>query len=216
MNFYGTTYSEAFVNNNGNITFNNPSGAYTPFAIGSAGMEIIAAFWGDVDTRGGLGTTTYGSGTVGSNGAFGVTWTDVGYFYYAGDKRNTFQLLLINRPDTGSGNFDIMFNYDSMQWETGDASGGSGGLGGSSARVGFNSGAESLELPGSGVNGALINGGAFSLAGNSFNSAVTGQYIFEVRSGQIQDIPDSVPEPSAFLLLAPGLAGLWFMRRRIQ
>ncbi len=49
--------------------------------------------------------------------AFGVTWGGVGYHSYYTDKLNAFQLLLVDRPDTGTGNFDIHFNYDQIQWE---------------------------------------------------------------------------------------------------
>jgi hypothetical protein len=37
------------------------------------------------------------------------------------DKLATFELLLVDRSDTGAGNFDVEFNYDTVQWETGDA-----------------------------------------------------------------------------------------------
>jgi hypothetical protein len=50
-----------------------------------------------------------------------------------------FQLVLIERSDTGAGNFDFEFNYDQIQWEARNASGGVNGLGGSSARAGFSS-----------------------------------------------------------------------------
>jgi hypothetical protein len=50
------------------------------------------------------------------------------------------QLVLVDRLDTGTGNFDIEYRYAQIQWETGDFSGGSGGLGGQSARVGYTAG----------------------------------------------------------------------------
>src|SRR5690606_681327 len=50
FNMYGTEYTSVFINNNGNITFNNPLFGYT-----AAGFPIptpmIAPFWADVDTR---------------------------------------------------------------------------------------------------------------------------------------------------------------------
>ena len=91
----------------------------------------------------------------------------------------------MNRADTGPGNFDIVFNYDQVLWETGDASGGAGGLGGSSARVGYSNGVDrSFELPGSGTNGAFLDSNAVSgLVHNSRDSAQPGRYLFEVRRG---------------------------------
>ena len=68
---------------------------------------------------------------MGGTAAFCVNWVNVGYFSQHVDKLNSFQLLLI---DQGSGNFDIEFNYDKVNWETGDASGGSNGFGGSLGR----------------------------------------------------------------------------------
>jgi hypothetical protein len=67
---------------------------------------------------------TYGSGTADGRQAFGVNWIDVGYFSSRTDKLNQFQLVLIDRSDTGAGNFDIEFNYGNILWETGEASGG--------------------------------------------------------------------------------------------
>ena len=54
------------------------------------------------------------------------------------DKLNSFQLLL-DRP-AARGTSTSMFNYDKVNWETGDASGGSNGFGGSPAAVGFANG----------------------------------------------------------------------------
>jgi len=75
-----------------------------------------------------------------------------------------------------------------MLWETGGASGGVNGLGGFSARAGYTngivgSGNVTLELTGSAVNGALLNGGANALVTNSLNNPVAGRYLFAVRGG---------------------------------
>lgn len=80
VDFYGTTYSQLFVNNNGNITFDAPLSDFTPFALTSPGNPpIIAAFFGDVDTRGaGSALTAYGTGVVDGRAAFGVTWDGAG------------------------------------------------------------------------------------------------------------------------------------------
>jgi hypothetical protein len=201
-NFAGTTYSQLFVNNNGNVTFDGSLSTFTPFVISGAATKIIAPFFADVDTRGfGSGVVTYGTGTVGGRNAFGVNWPGVGYFRNGTDKLNTFQLVLIDRSDVGAGNFDIEFNYDQIQWETGDASNGSGGLGGFSARVGYSDGSGNFfELPGSGVNGAFLDGGSNSLTANRLNSTEDGRYIFSVRGGAVNPIPTPA--------LLPGLIGM--------
>jgi hypothetical protein len=187
LNFFGNNYSSLFVNNNGNVTFDSALGEFTPFDLTSTNHVIIAPFFGDVDTSVG-NTLTYGTGTVDGHAAFGVTWPDVGYFDSHTNKLNAFQLVLIDRSDTGAGNFDIEFNYGQIQWETGDASGGVNGLGGSSARAGFSNGTGHpgtfLELPGSGVNGAFLDSNSQTgLIHNSVDSAEPGQYVFTIRAG---------------------------------
>src|SRR5262245_12638850 len=158
-NFFGNVLSEIWINNNGNVTLDGPLSTWTPFSLAGTARQIIAPFFADVDTRdSGSDVVTYGAVTFGSRPAFCVNWAGVGVGYYDQhiDKLNNFQLLLVDRSDTGPGNFDIYFNYDNIDWEAGDASGGSNGLGGISARAGYSNGAGSaLELPGSGVPGSF-------------------------------------------------------------
>lgn len=199
VNFFGVSYSSLYVNNNGNVTFDGPLFAFTPEPLVGLGLAIIAPFWADVDTRG-AGDVSYGSGTFAGRPAFGVTWSEVGYFFENTDKLNTFQLLLVDRSDVGIDDFDIVFNYDVLQWETGDASDGIGGLGGFSARAGYTNGSLSYELDGSAVNGALLDGGSDSLAANS-NVGVAGRWVFEARNGQ------AIPEAGSFAFAGFAAAG---------
>ena len=210
----GTTYAQTYVNNNGNITFNNPLGTFTPSAISSGGFgPIIAPFFADVDTRAaGSSPVTYGTGTIGGRNVFGVDYINVGVFA-SQPIFNSFQMILTDRSDVGAGDFDIQFNYDSIVWEAGTASGApSGGLGGTSALVGYwTSATSNATLPGSLVNGALINGGPNALISSSLNSNVLGQYNFQVRGGSV--VP-SVPEPETYALMAFGLALVGFAARK--
>lgn len=210
VDFYGQVFTSLYVNNNGNITFGGGLGDFTPFDLTSTQSHIIAPFFGDVDTRSDPSLpVTYGTGVFGGRAAFGVNWLDVAYFQQT-DKFNSFQLLLVDRSDTGEGNFDIVFNYDKIQWETGSASGGSDGLGGSSARVGYSNGTGAAgtfyELPGSAVNGAFLDSNLTTgLIHNSLGSLVDGRYIFSARNGTITPQP-VVPEPAS--LVMSGLATL--------
>ncbi len=192
ISFFGRTHTSLFINNNGNVTFDEALSTYTPFSLLSTSHSMIAPFFGDVDTRGveieraiNSDLTRYGVGTFDGHRAFGVTWGGVGVGYYDSrvDKLNKFQLLIVERPDMGPGDFDIVFNYDQIQWESGEASGGLDGLGGASARVGFTNGSDtSFEMPGSAVNGAFLDSAPTGLRHNS-NCNVAGRYVFPVRNG---------------------------------
>ena len=215
INFYGQTYTSLYVNNNGNLTFNSPNSTYTPSGLGSgySGQAIIAPFYADVDTlSAGSGVAAYGAGTYNGHQAFGATWNGVGYYANA-DKLNTFQALLVDRSDLGLDDFDIVFNYGSINWETGSASGGTDGLGGSSAAVGFNAGTGNADgtyyqAPGSLQNGALIDGGPDALNGE--------QLAFQVRAGvpvALPPVTGAVPEPASWAMMILGMGAVGFALR---
>lgn len=189
VNFFGHKYSQLYVNNNGNVTFDAPQATYTPYSLSSTQRVIIAPFFGDVDTRGPNSDIVrygYGTGMVDGHPAFGVNWINVGYYAAHSDRLNSFQLVIIDRSDLGPGRFVFEFNYDKIQWETGDASGGSGGLGGYSARAGFSNGTGDpgtfYELTGSGSHGAFLDSGSNALVSHRLNSNTSGRYVFSVLS----------------------------------
>ena len=225
LNFFGVVRNTLYVNNNGNVTLDSALWTYTPFDLTSTGHQIIAPFFADVDTRAYSDSVSYGSGIFAGRPAFGVNWINVNC-YYASTPRgnNSFQLILVDRSDVGLGDFDIVFNYDQILWETGQASGGSSQcLGGSSARAGFSNGTGDsgtfYELPGSGIPGAFLNGGPNALVTGRLNSSVSGRYIFQARNGNIP-VPSStagIPTLHEWALLLMGLllGGLvWHQSRR--
>jgi hypothetical protein len=189
LDFYGTSYTSLWVNNNGDVTFSGPLSTYTPFVFTASTPPIIAPFFADVDTRGtGSGLVTYGATTYQGHAAFCVDWPNVGYYGAHTDKLDDFQLLIVSRPDRGSGDFDIIFNYDQIQWETGDASGGSAGFGGLSAGVGFAAGdgnpSHFYSQPGTLQPGSFLdtNSGTGLIHG-SRGTSVLGRYIFPISNG---------------------------------
>ena len=221
-NYFGNSYSNAFVSNNGYLTFNSGQGTYTPGGLGTgySGQPIIAAFFADVDTRNPASAlTSYGTGTFAGRNAFGATWDGVGYFASNADKLNNFQVILTDRSDTGTGNFDIYLNYAQIQWETGSASGGVNGFGGTSAAVGFNAGTGNapgtfFELAGSRTPGTFLDDGTAPLI-RTTNDGVAGQLYFTVRNGSVVVPPvGGIPEPATWGMMLAGFSAVSVAARR--
>jgi hypothetical protein len=201
-----TSYTQTYVNNNGNITFNGALNTYTPAAINSGSFgPIIAAFFADVDTRAaGSNPVTYGSAVLNGKNVFGVNYIKVGV-YNSNPIFNSFQMILTDRSDVALGDFDIQFNYDTIVWDQGSVSS-------TSALAGYwTSASSNYTLAGSLVSGALRDGGSNALISGSLNSNVAGQYNFEVRGGSVVS---TVPEPSALALVGLALAGLALASRK--
>lgn len=142
IKLFSGNYTNLYINNNGNVTFKAPLGTYTPIPFPITNLPMLAPYWGDVDTRGGtanpLQNNVYYSTAI--PGKYIVTWNYVGYYAGATNKLNAFQLILTDRNDIAQGDFDIEYRYEQMQWTTGSASGGSGGLGGTPAQMGYDAG----------------------------------------------------------------------------
>jgi hypothetical protein len=181
INFYGNSNATLYVNNNGDVTFNNPISEYSPKTLASLGIEVIAPFWADVDTRNtDSDVVRYGTNTIDGSSAFGVNWVNVGYYSSKADKLLSCQLVIIDRSDIAPGDFDMEFNYNKVQWEWGDVTVGN------PPRAGFanSSEASSYELGGSGVNGAFMDTNAVTgLIYNRLNSSLPGRYQFRFRDG---------------------------------
>ncbi len=198
LNFFGREFDSLWVNNNGSVTFNGARSTYTPDVITENNDNPeITPFFADVDTRGGETTASPGGNSTGSNNVyydfdevndrFIVTWDDVGYFSSQTDLTNAFQLII---SDEGGGNFDFEFRYENIDWTTGGASGGVGGLGGTVARAGWTAStgdpAAYFELPESGDQEGILN-----LDQSVGNTGLVGRWEFSVRSGDIvsADLP---------------------------
>lgn len=206
LNFFGTTQTRVFVNTNGNITFAGGLPTYTPDPFPVAARPMIAPFWADVDTRheesdpfglGGCSGPGDGEAVMGppcdnpaqngvwwnfSSGRAVFTWDRVGYYQCHEDHRMTFQLILTAATGcVGPGDFDVEFRYTQCDWETGDASGGSGGFGGTPAQAGFDAGNERDFIM---IEGSRAAGIARHLCDDS-NVAIDGTWRFSVRAGVV-------------------------------
>ncbi len=205
LEFFGLRhYTTAYVNTNGNISFNGPVPTFTPTAFPVADQPMIAPYWADVDIRevGGvcMGSAGTSPGDLGcmnptDNGVWWylepgkmvVTWDKVGYFDCATDHRMSFQLILTQARYCGSpGDFDVEFRYSQCDWETGDASGGSGGFGGTPAQVGFDAGnlTDFVSLMGSRMDGIAMH------VCSDSNVGEPGVWRFNIRHGVVQ-CPDA-------------------------
>ena len=169
LRFYDGTYTTAFVNNNGNLSFGAVNGAYRPDVPGGP-VPVIAGLWGDVDTGGG-GQPARNDVTWALDGARLVaTWNRVGYYPRRNDLENSFQIVLTPRADVAPGDFDVELRFAQCEWHPTVAAGpvGSGFASGDGTR--------GLALPGSGTARVL------DLCATS-NVGTPGLHRFEVRGG---------------------------------
>jgi hypothetical protein len=197
INFFGTTYSRLFVNFDGNVSFLEPVSGQPPFLMSAESPPVIAPFllgayflpWDDEDG------IHYGVISFEGRRAFCVNWTNVfSPTTWNMDERNNFQLLLVDRSDVGAGDFDIVMNYNQIQWDlllqTPKVHAQEAGLDGSdgSASVGYSAGNgqtyASYSMPGSMTRGSFLDTNLVQgLARTSHNSPVRGRHIFPVRRG---------------------------------
>ncbi|MDI7267612.1 MAG: nidogen-like domain-containing protein, partial [Myxococcota bacterium] len=208
LRFFTTTHRSVHVNTNGNVTFSAALPQFTPAAFPIADQPMVAPYWADVDIRpirdgdcrglpaynpsGGRGpceNPTYNG--VWWHVEFGrmiVTWDQVGYYSCHLDKRMHFQLVLTAVEACGgtAGDFDVEFRFARCEWTTGDASGGTGGLGGTPAQVGFDAGnrTDFVQIPGSRT--PTIH----NIVCNDSNVGTPGLWRFQIRGGTIM-CPDA-------------------------
>jgi hypothetical protein len=191
-NFFGQDYTQFFLNNNGNISFGAGLAAFNPQGPQGATQPIIAPFFADVDTRGAASGLVYYNTTIPNETI--ITWDHVGYFNAHDDKLDTFQLV-IRGPGFAipAGEGQIGFFWTDMQWETGDGSG--------PGAVGF----------GDGQSNAFVLQGSTQ---NGISRIVNDEMVWFNLNNLGQPIPVGVLEPSTWVMMLLGFAGLGFAFRQ--
>lgn len=229
VNIGGNFYSTLFVNENGIVSFGSaisdaPSTAlsaltapaFAPFFANGAILDNASLLYGYTDA------------SVGFPDSFWLTWDAfIPEGAGAGAPANIFQLGIV---DLGGGDFDLIFNYEAINWD--DASIG--------AQAGLTDGlGNAFLLSGAGVAGAYlgsddtssgasvctsanpatalacnkINDGSQAIGGVDFNTGLpsNGYYLFKFRDGVLQTA--EVPLPGAAGLFLVGAIALGTRRR---
>jgi len=148
ISYFGTNYTGIYINTNGLVTFGGPVTAYTPTPIQNLPYPAIAPYWTDINITSGSATGTnniYWDLDPGT-GRVTITWLGVRAYQNPNTQgTNTFQMVL---QHTHSGNFELEFIYQQIQWTNGYT-----GV----AQVGLtNGGTSDYVLAGSGNSAALL------------------------------------------------------------
>ncbi|XP_056114043.1 uncharacterized protein LOC130090616 isoform X3 [Rhinichthys klamathensis goyatoka] len=179
--FFGRTYQQIYVNNNGHLTFNQPSSEYIPYSFPANGsQDIIAGLWTDLDNhvRGVVSYHQYTNGSVltratqdinnhfpnlafSASWVFVATWDKVAY-YPISNTETSFQVVLI----AGSSFSFILMNYGDIA------------VTGLPVEAGYDT-VNSIDY----VIPVSINGSFISNLKNSSNVNVPGRWAFRVDSG---------------------------------
>jgi len=229
LRFFSQTQTQTYINTNGNITFAGALPTFTPNPFPVANQPMIAPFWADVDTRtpraaGGCNGPGNGVAVMGpacdnptggdgiwwhsEAGLLAVTWDRVGYYLCHQNHRMSFQLILTAvAPACGSTvagtDFDVEFRYHQCEWETGDASSGTNGFGGTPAQAGFDEGIGTsghfYAIPGSRAAGIS----AHLCTGSNTVPAQPGIWQFQVRNGVVMTCPNA-----GMACMVPGQMGV--------
>uniref|UniRef100_A0A8C9YBZ3 NIDO domain-containing protein n=1 Tax=Sander lucioperca TaxID=283035 RepID=A0A8C9YBZ3_SANLU len=181
--YFGRSYSQIYVNQNGDLTFNGAFSSYSPQRFPMYGTrDVIAVFWTDLDNRvnGEIYYNQYTSGSVlqqatqdinryfpglnfNANWVFVATWYEVAYYPTTGT-RTTIQAVLISG---GQYSF-VLMNYGIIALTTHNAG------------YDTENSTHHFTIPGSFSNNATGSYSAFRL-GSNVN--VPGRWAFRIDLG---------------------------------
>lgn len=178
LNYFGVAYDATaiIVNTNGTLSFLSALPGYPTAQNRQIARDLIAPYWGDVDTR--LDGEGAESGAVwvdldAASDTVTVTWDNVGVYRRNADVGNTVQLQLVDR---GGGDFDIVFRYQQIGWTLGS------GIEDAGARTGL----ASTRMAAPDWQFAVDNAaGLAALPDTVGNTGVTGLWVYEMRNGAL-------------------------------
>jgi len=225
LSIFGTTYDSYYINENGSISFGGAFGGRPGNSDPTmAGIPIFAPFFADVDSTLSPFGGSIAYGFFPEINGIAITWSSMGPLGSVDPgQRQDLQIVIIDISSTtgNAGDFRLEFNYaggsEGMIWETGNDDGGTDGLGGNSARVGFWDGfGLGYEIDGSGINGALLG---VDCEGNP-TALDCNNYFYEFRGGTPFTLDGTplvdTPEPEIALLLMAGFGAIRWSRRRLK
>ena len=201
LNFYGQSYTQFYINNNGNVSFGAGISEYIPTGPTGANVPVISPFFADVDTR----ATNSGVVHLAQNSNQDiVTWDHVGYYSAHDNLLDTFQLILRGPGySIPSGEGQIGFFYTTMQWDSTDTS--------TVAAIGFGDGAGNSQV----LQGSIQPGTAALVQNHHIWFNLDGGTVVPVTPGGPEPPPPAAtPEPGSTSLIVAGLGGLAFLGRR--
>ena len=204
INFFGNTYSKLAAGQGGVVHLTDRN----VLAHVDGSYAYIAPFSHPTYYGGTNTTLTYGNMVYNNHSAFAVNWVNDFYPSDAADPlRNSFQLVLVDRSDVGAGDFDFIFNFESIQWDAGTVAPPFTPPWWDTGTIGFpypfaiseisffgygtstpDWGIEGKGYPIDAYGYSTHPDGSFILNSsrlpyNSLNSDVAGRYVFEVRNG---------------------------------
>ncbi len=213
INFFGTTYSDVFVNSNGSISFGHGSDNYDhPLEEVLDGYPGVVAFGVDLDNRDLFEHESswspdrsgdffyWGRTTFEGHNAFVATWMNSQDYRASSSKTNwnTFQIMLVDIDGDAGDDLDIVVNYGGIsQVEEGygcedpDYNCVPVGLGTVDPDTGVVTYASIIGDDGTVYNGRstwdLADDGDHPLSAGHLNSDIAGRFRFRMRDGSVPE-----------------------------
>jgi len=183
INLFGTGITSLFVLPQGMLSTQGAADHNaTDYTIANSRC-VIAGYKGDWDPQG-TNPLKYGTAIINGQNAFIAHYDGISG-YNSPNSTGNFQVIIIDRSDTGAGNFDVEFNYGSINLNSTDVSTQS------RAFIGFTSGKGASDgnkwtLPGTLVNNRFRNGASDPIRNyrnTDTDKALTGRILIESRNG---------------------------------